>query len=319
MAGKLGKGDGTMGMLRVYVVSDATGETAERVIRSALTQFEGAPVAIVRCGGVRTPEQVRAVVAEAALRDSLVLHTLVSDQLRTAILREARIHGVDAMDLLGPVLDRLATHLGVSPQEKPGLFSQLVEATSRRIEAVEFAFRHDDGQRVDELERAEIVLVGVSRTMKTPTTLYLAYHGWFAANVPIVPGIPPDTTLLGLPPEMVFGLTMSAPRLVELRQARAATSGSRLRPTPRSRRSATSSGARTRCAASGAGARLTRPASRWRRFPARSSCSATTSVLPAMKVVEPAGGAGACYHPSWWLMHRKGAARRGGQGAGARR
>ncbi len=214
-----------MAILRVYVVSDATGETAERVVRSALTQFENAPVAIVRCGGIRTPEQVRAVVAEAALRDSLILHTLVSDQLRTAILREARIHGVDAMDLLGPVLDRLATHLGVSPQEKPGLFSQLVEATSRRIEAVEFAFRHDDGQRVDELERAEIVLVGVSRTMKTPTTLYLAYHGWFAANVPIVPGIPADPALLALPHELVVGLTMSAPRLAELRRARAAHLG----------------------------------------------------------------------------------------------
>ena len=214
-----------MAMLTVYVVSDATGETAERVVRSALVQFEGAPVTITRCGGVRTAEQVRAVVAEAAVRESLVLHTLVSDHLRTVMLREARIHGVDAMDLLGPVLDRLATRLGVSPLEKPGLFSQLVEAASRRIEAVEFAFRHDDGQHPEELERAEIVLVGVSRTMKTPTTVYLAYRGWFAANVPLVPGIAPDPALTALPHETVFGLTMSASRLAELRQARAAHLG----------------------------------------------------------------------------------------------
>ncbi len=208
-------------MLKILVVSDATGETAERVVRSALTQFEDAQVAVVRCGGVRTPEQVRAVVAEAALRDSLVVHTLVSDTLRQVMLREARIHGVDAMDLMGPALDRLAFHLGVSPREKVGLFDQLTEATSRRIEAVEFAFRHDDGQYVEELERAEIVLVGVSRTMKTPTTIYLAYNGWFAANVPIVPGIEPAPALLALPRERVFGFAMSAPRLAELRRARA--------------------------------------------------------------------------------------------------
>jgi len=161
-------------MLKIIVVSDASGETAERVVRSALTQFGDVAVSVVRCGGVRTPEQVRSVVAEAALRDSLIVHTLVSDTLRKTMLQEARIHAVDAMDLMGPALDRLAFHLGVSPQEKPGLFSQLTEAASRRIEAVEFAFRHDDGQRVEELEGAEIVLVGVSRTMKTPTTLYLA-------------------------------------------------------------------------------------------------------------------------------------------------
>ncbi len=208
-------------MLRILVVSDATGETAERVVRSALTQFEGAAVSVVRCGGVRTAERVRAVVAEAALHDSLILHTLVADHLRTVMLQEARLHAVDAMDLMGPVLDRLALHLGVSPLEKPGLFDQLAEAASRRIEAVEFAFRHDDGQHVDELDRAEIVLVGVSRTMKTPTTLYLAYGGWFAANVPIVPGIASDPALFAVPAERVFGLTMSVPRLVELRRARA--------------------------------------------------------------------------------------------------
>ena len=213
--------DGPDAVLKIIVVSDATGETAERVVRSALTQFGDVAVSVVRCGGVRSPEQVRSVVAEAALRDSLIVHTLVSDTLRQTMLQEARIHAVDAMDLMGPTLDRLAFHLGVSPQEKPGLFSQLTEAASRRIEAVEFAFRHDDGQRVEELDGAEIVLVGVSRTMKTPTTIYLAYGGWFAANVPIVPGIDPAPELLALPQNRVVGLEMSAARLAELRRARA--------------------------------------------------------------------------------------------------
>jgi regulator of PEP synthase PpsR (kinase-PPPase family) len=212
-------------MLTIFVVSDATGETAERVTRSALIQFGDAPVNVARRGGVRTPEQLRDVVAEAAGHDSMIIHTMVSNELRQKMLDEARLHGVDAMDLMGPVLDRLATHLHLTPQEEPGLFSQLMEAQSRRIEAVEFAFRHDDGLRADELQQAEIVLVGVSRTMKTPTMLYLAYQGWFAANVPIVPGIPLPQSLLTLPRERVFELTMSAGRLVELRRARAAHLG----------------------------------------------------------------------------------------------
>jgi regulator of PEP synthase PpsR (kinase-PPPase family) len=164
---------------------------------------------------------VRQIVQEAAGCESLILHTLVSDDLRRMMLDESRVHGVDAMDLMGPVLDHLATHLGLTPLEKPGLYKQLTEAKSREIEAVEFAFRHDDGQHPEDLCDAEIVLVGVSRTMKTPTTLYLAYRCWFAANVPIVPEIQPPKELLALPPERVFCLGMHPNRLQELRRVRA--------------------------------------------------------------------------------------------------
>ena len=208
-------------MLTIFVVSDASGQTAERVVRSALVQFAEAPATVVRRGHIRTPEHLRAVVQEAVGHDSLILHTLVSDELRRLMLAESRSNGVDAMDLMGPMLDRLARHLKLTPQEKPGLFRQLIEARSRQIEAVEFAFRHDDGQYADELSRAEVVLVGVSRTMKTPTTLYLAYQGWFAGNVPIVPEVPMPPTLLSLPSERVFCLAMEPNRLFELRRVRA--------------------------------------------------------------------------------------------------
>ena len=171
-------------MLNLIVVSDAAGETAARVVRSALVQFDSAETMIVRRGNVRTEQQVRQVVAEAVGMQAVILHTLVSDVLRRCMLAETRRQGVDSMDLMGPILDRLALHLHLTPREMPGLFKQLGEARQREIEAVEFAFRHDDGQRVEGLPRAEVVLVGASRTMKTPTTLYLAYRGWFAANVP---------------------------------------------------------------------------------------------------------------------------------------
>ncbi|MGC9398394.1 MAG: pyruvate, water dikinase regulatory protein [Anaerolineae bacterium] len=215
-------------MLTIFVISDGTGATAEQVVRAALMQFEEAPVMLVREGDVKTPEAVRDVVrraADATAEGVLIVHTLVSDHLRRIMLEEARSHNIDAMDLMGPMLDRLSTQLALSPQEKPGLLSQLREERARRIEAVEFALRHDDGLHHEELDAAEIILVGVSRTMKTPTCIYLAYRGWFAANVPIIRDIPLPASLLKLPPQRVFGLITTPERLVELRKTRARYTG----------------------------------------------------------------------------------------------
>ncbi len=207
-------------MNRVFVVSDGTGETAERVLKAALAQFEGAAVKIERRSEVRTEEQVRQVVHEAAQAGGFVVHTLVSDELRDEMVREGRLQNVETIDLMGPLLARLSQKFAVSPSEKPGLFRQLNEEYFRRIETMEFAFHHDDGRRAHELSQAEIVLVGVSRTFKTPLSIYLAFRGWFVANVPIVPGIAPPPELFALPPGRVIGLTIDPVRLAELRRVR---------------------------------------------------------------------------------------------------
>ena len=212
-------------MATLFVVSDATGGTAERVVQAALVQFTDADVEIVRRPNVRTVEQVRAVVKEASTRPAVIVHTLVSDELRKTILEEARLWHVESLDMLGPLLERLAALLKRTPQEMPGLFEERLEARTREIEAVDFAFRHDDGHRIDELDKAEVVLVGVSRSMKTPTMLYLAYHGWFAANVPLIPELDPPDKLLQVPSEKVFCLIMKAERLAELRRVRADREG----------------------------------------------------------------------------------------------
>lgn len=205
----------------LFVVSDATGETGERVLHAALVQFPETDVAIERFGGVRDRAQVQEIVQLARERGAMILHTLVSHELRGLMLAECRRQTVDAMDLMGPVLDRLTLALRTQPQEKPGLFEQLREARMRAIEAVDFAFRHDDGQHTGDYERAEIVLVGVSRTMKTPLCLYLAHRGWFAANLPIVPGVALPAEIDGVEQRRIFGLTMRPARLLELRTARA--------------------------------------------------------------------------------------------------
>ncbi len=211
--------------MHIFIVSDGTGMTAEQMVRAALLQFEDVEAEIVRHPEVTTAEQVSRVVEEAAEQQALIVHTLVSGELRLLMLNEARRYHVDAMDLMGPMLDRLALRLGKSPRQQPGLYAKLNAERNRRIEAVEFALRHDDGQRVAELDQAEIVLVGVSRTMKTPVSIYLAYHGWFVANVPLVQGIAPPATLLALPSEKVLGLLMAPERLVDLRRTRARAAG----------------------------------------------------------------------------------------------
>jgi [pyruvate, water dikinase]-phosphate phosphotransferase / [pyruvate, water dikinase] kinase len=215
----------------IYAVSDATGATAESVALAALVQFRSPQVAVQRRGQVRTIRQVRAVVEQAAQSDgALILYTLVSAELRRAMIAAARRHGVEAVDLLGPVLGRLMGRLQQEPLRRPGAFKHLVRAHPREIEAVEFAVRHDDGRLPEGLDEAEIALVGVSRTMKTPTTLYLAYRGWLVANVPIHPDLPLPQALLALPPERVFCLLMAPARLQEIRASRAKAMNMPLEP-----------------------------------------------------------------------------------------
>ncbi len=212
-------------MLNVYVLSDSTGETAVRLVRAALAQFEDPPVRIIRRANTRSEQEVTDVVREAAGGNALLLYSLVTAGLRRLVLEESRRRDVDSLDVLGPMLERLARHLSRMPQERPGLFRQLQEARERVIDAVDFAFHHDDGQNVDDLGRAEVVLVGVSRAMKTPTMLYLAYRGWFAANVPIIPDMAPPEPLLQVPAHRVVYLRMSRDRLRELRRVRAERTG----------------------------------------------------------------------------------------------
>lgn len=201
----------------VFAVSDGTGTTAERVLRAALTQFPQ-EVEIRRFGEIRTAEQIREVVREAAHARALIVHTLVSADLRQAMFDEGRRHHVHTLDLMGPLLERLSDLLGTPPLAQPGLYR--IEDFNRRIEAVDFALRHDDGQNAEELVHAEIVLVGVSRTGKTPLSVYLAYRGWLVGNVPIVLGVNVPAVLSRLPPERVIGLTVDPVRLAQLRQAR---------------------------------------------------------------------------------------------------
>lgn len=213
------------GTYYIFAASDATGSTAERVLQAALTQFEAEQVIIRRFGGLRSAEQVRDLVHAAAAEKGIIVHTFVSDELRRLILREGRNHNVTTIDLMGPLLARLSELLAEPPRAEPGLFNPFDASYLARIEAIDFTVRHDDGRNVHELDQAEIVLVGVSRTSKTPLSFYLGYRGWKVANVPIALSVRPPKELFDLPRHRVVGLIVKADRLSELRRVRAARLG----------------------------------------------------------------------------------------------
>lgn len=207
-------------MDHIFVVSDGTGRTAEQALAAAMTQFERANISVSRHAGVRTEDDVQRVVAEAARSGALIVHTIVTNRIRELMVRESRERNVGTVDLMGPLLARLSHRLAVSPAEKPGLFRQLNEAYFRRLETMEFALSHDDGLRTHELDKAEIVLLGVSRTFKTPLSVYLAFEGWFVANIPILVGFDPPDILNSLPPGKVFCLDTYPSILASLRKYR---------------------------------------------------------------------------------------------------
>jgi len=208
-------------MYHIFVVSDGTGKTAEGVVRAALTQFDDPAVEIARHGRVRDPGQIRQVVQLARQSKGFIVHTLVSQKMRTLVLTEGRQANVPTIDLMGPMLARLSELLAVQPRSMPGLFNTFDPAYLQRIEAIDYTVRHDDGQNIADLVKAEIVLVGVSRTSKTPLSFYLGYRGWKVANVPLILGIDPPKELFSLPHKRAVGLVIKPERLAGLRQARA--------------------------------------------------------------------------------------------------
>lgn len=207
-------------MYEIYVVSDGTGRTARQALNAALTQFPETEVKVIVHNDVRTSAQVHRIVAMAARSGAFIVHTLVTTSLRELMLRVSHHANVQTIDLMGPLLDRLSYEFIHQPTQQPGLFHTLNREYFQRIDAVQFAFNHDDGLRTEDLKDAEIVLLGVSRTFKTPLSIYLAYKGWFTANVPIILGIQPPDILRRLDPSVVFCLTTDARRLAELRRTR---------------------------------------------------------------------------------------------------
>ncbi len=208
----------------VHVISDSLGETAADVALAAAAQFPHGTVHIERLPKVTSVEQVRRFILERERDTSadklLVFHTIANRALREEIVAEFEKRGIVALDLLGPALDAIANLTGEQPLGQAGVIRRTDERYFRRIEAMEFFVAHDDGRNPQDLTKADIVLVGVSRTSKTPLSMYLSFHGYKVANIPLATGVEPPQELFDVDSFRIFGLVSTPEVLSTIRNER---------------------------------------------------------------------------------------------------
>ncbi|WP_202080670.1 pyruvate, water dikinase regulatory protein [Caldalkalibacillus salinus] len=205
---------------KVLIVSDSVGETAELVTRAAGSQFDMSQIELRRVPYVEDTATIDEVIGMAIDQRAIIAFTLVVPELRTHLLKEAESAGVKVVDIMGPMLDALQLLYQEPPRFRPGMVHQLDEDYFRKVEAIEFAVKYDDGRDPRGLLRADIVLVGVSRTSKTPLSMYLAHKRVKVANVPLVPEVAPPEELFRMDPSKCIGLTINTEKLNEIRTER---------------------------------------------------------------------------------------------------
>lgn len=210
-----------MKQFHLHLVSDSTGETLDAVAKAALAQFEGVRAIFHPWSTIRNRGQVDRILQEARATAGVVIFTLVETDLRDALVDGCGRLQIPCVAVLDPVIGALGNYLGIESQHRPGLQHAMNEDYFGRLEALKYTMDHDDGQNPEGLGLADVVLVGVSRTTKTPTSIYMANRGYRTANIPIVPNCPLPRQLEELgPATLIVGLTISPDRLIPVRRNR---------------------------------------------------------------------------------------------------
>ncbi len=204
----------------IYLVGEGTGETISRIARASLVQFNRERFEVKTFFLVTDKKYISHIVKDAAKDEALLAFSIVQPDLRDFLIKEAEHHNIKAIDVIGDFILQLSVFLKEKPLSIPGRQYVLDEDYFRRIDAINFSVKHDDGKFPQGLKLADLVLVGLSRTGKTPLSTYLANQGWKVANVPIHPDMLPPEELFQIDPKKVFGLIISVESLVKLREAR---------------------------------------------------------------------------------------------------
>ncbi len=206
--------------LRVIIISDGTGETAASISNAAITQFPDCNIVFTRYKNVRTEEQIESILTEASIHHDIVLHTVVQEDLRNFIQSSAKEKDVPTLDLIGPALNIFSNFLRQAPTSEPGLLHSVDEKYFNRVAAMEFTLMNDDGKNIKSIHEADVILIGISRTSKTPLSVYLSQHGIKVINIPIIPGTHLPKELFEIDQRKIFGLTIDPDALIKIRQNR---------------------------------------------------------------------------------------------------
>lgn len=209
----------------VFVLSGGVGSSGEQIVYTVLAQFPENKVRVYTIGNLRYPEQVDQALQQAREAGGMVVHTLVDASLRSYLIAAAGGMGVPVVDLMSQLIEWLSAALKQQPLQQPGRYRQTHREYFGRVSAIEYTLAHDDGKQPDGWPQAEIFLIGVSRSGKTPLSVYLAVLGWKVANYPLVPQIPLPPEIFSLDPNRVIGLTIDPEQLLVYRRQRQARLG----------------------------------------------------------------------------------------------
>ncbi|MBT2696602.1 kinase/pyrophosphorylase [Bacillus sp. ISL-40] len=204
----------------VYVVSDSVGETAELIVKAVAAQFNGGNVEIKHKSYVQQIEDIEDVINLSKQSSSIIAYTIVIPFLKEYLDKRAQAEGIIAIDLMRPLMDAFSQTFNKAPKFEPGLMRKLDANYFRRVKAIEFAVKYDDGRDPQGLKRADIVLIGISRTSKTPLSIYLAHKGFNVANIPLVPEVQPPDELFEIGRNICVGLVITPDKLNEIRRER---------------------------------------------------------------------------------------------------
>jgi len=208
-------------MKKIYIVSDGTGETAAQMVKAAMVQFQtNQDVYISRHQNMREELQIKAICEEAAEANALIVYTIVSPEIRTILADQAKALGITCVDLIGPLLAGLAGHFGYEPKSIAGLLHNVNEAYFKRIDAMEYTISHDDGRDLSRLGEADLIILGISRTSKTPLSMYLSQHGWKVVNIPRIQWFESRKGIYDIDQRKVICLTIDPEDLTTIRRNR---------------------------------------------------------------------------------------------------